>query len=335
MTRRLDEIRYSYTFGHPVPSVELRPGDRVTIACPDSDNFRADGTPLPHDRTVAAGGGLVSDPFPGNPVAGPIRIAGTQPGDALAVCIEAIDLDRPTGRTLLAPGHGLIPPPLLTIDLPSPDVPRHMYQWNIDLAQRVARLSNPLGPPGDVVVPLRPFLGCIGVGPAHGQQISSLYAGPHGGNMDLPCFGPGALAILPIYADGAGLALGDVHAAQGHGEIVGGGIETSAKVTVSVHRLPSDELACVRAIDATRVYAVATDGDLRQAIQHANANLLRWLDRWLGMNRFDTYQLLSQCGELILGNCVTSPYTAAAALAIDALPRRVHDRVEAMRKGQP
>lgn len=334
MTRRLDDIRFSYVYGHPTPSVELAPGETVVVACPDSDNFCADGTPLPPERLVGptVGAGVASPAFAGNPVAGPIAVVDAHAGDTLAVRVDAIRLDRATGRTLLAPGHGLIPSWMLTDDPAGPTVPRHMYVWSIDPTAGVARLANPLGRPDDVQAPLRPFLGCIGVCPPNGQLISTLYAGSHGGNMDLPIFAPGAVALLPVFTDRAGLALGDVHAAQGHGEIVGGGIETSAEVTFSVRVQPGDGLAFVRAIDATRLYAVASDGDLRQAVQHANANLLRWLDRWLGLNRFDAYQLLSQCGELILGNCVTSPYTAAAALSLDALPKRAGARVRALRE---
>lgn len=332
MPRRLDHLRFCYAYGHPQAAGEVRPGESLMVAVPDSDGFQADGTPLPPER-VALPAGLASPPFAGNPVAGPLAVAGARAGDTLAVRVEAIRLDRPTGRTLLAPGHGLIPSWLLTDDPTGPAVPRHMYEWAIDAAAGVARLANPLGRVGDVVVPLRPFLGCVGVCPPHGQQVSTLYAGAHGGNMDLPIFTPGAVAILPVYADGAGLAIGDVHAAQGHGEIVGGGIETSAEVTFSVQLLPADGITFVRAIDATRLYAVASEGDLRQAVQHANANLLRWLDRWLGLNRFDAYQLLSQRGELILGNCVTSPYTAAAAIEIDALPERVRPGIQTLLEG--
>ncbi len=80
------------------------------------------------------------------------------------------------------------------------------------------------------------MIGCFGVAPALGQAWSTATSGPYGGNMDYRGFRAGVDVMFPVSAPGALFFLGDVHAAQGDGEIVGTGIETSAEVefTVSV-----------------------------------------------------------------------------------------------------
>ena len=89
-----------------------------------------------------------------------------------------------------------------------------------------------VGPLGTLVLPLAPMIGCFGVAPAGGQAISTATSGPNGGNMDYRRFGPGTSVRFPVSAPGALFFIGDCHAVQGDGEIVGTGIETSYDVTV-------------------------------------------------------------------------------------------------------
>ena len=54
----------------------------------------------------------------------------------------------------------------------------------------------------------------------------------NGGNMDIKQMVVGTTLLLPCYIDGCGLFVGDVHYAQGDGEVAGTAIEMGAKVTV-------------------------------------------------------------------------------------------------------
>ena len=54
----------------------------------------------------------------------------------------------------------------------------------------------------------------------------------NGGNMDVKQMVVGTTLLLPCYIDGCGLFIGDVHYAQGDGEVAGTAIEMGAKVTV-------------------------------------------------------------------------------------------------------
>ena len=55
----------------------------------------------------------------------------------------------------------------------------------------------------------------------------------HGGNLDIRYLGVGSTIYLPCFIDGCGLAIGDVHFAQGDGEVAGTAIEMDADVTVT------------------------------------------------------------------------------------------------------
>jgi acetamidase/formamidase len=71
------------------------------------------------------------------------------------------------------------------------------------------------------MLPLRPMLGCFGVAPPGGQAISTATSAEHGGNMDYNGFTEGVTAYFPVFVPGALLFVGDGHAVQGDGEIVG------------------------------------------------------------------------------------------------------------------
>jgi len=78
-------------------------------------------------------------------------------------------------------------------------------------------LSKRKGKP--IEIPLCPFLGCIGTAPRFGQVLSSIVPGEHSGNMDCIKTKTGTKVFLPVFTKGAYLFMGDMHAAQGDGEI--------------------------------------------------------------------------------------------------------------------
>ena len=54
----------------------------------------------------------------------------------------------------------------------------------------------------------------------------------NGGNMDIKQMVVGTTLLLPCFVDGCGLFVGDVHFAQGDGEVSGTAIEMGATVTL-------------------------------------------------------------------------------------------------------
>lgn len=243
--------RFHYSFGPYSPTLTVQPGASLRVTCPDCDNTMSDGSVLTSEQRHKDD---TTNLLQGNPLAGPIYVDGAKRGDTLAVIIDSIELDRDSGITLLAPDHGVVPSRLLIPTLGdeaqgSSVVPRHMYRWRIDTAAGTATMANPLGGL-QVSIPLDPFVGCIGVCPPEGEVVSSLYCGSFGGNMDLPLIRPGSTVFLPVYHDGALLMMGDIHAAQGHGELIGGGIETSGKIGCTIRVLKQPPSVCVGCVTA-------------------------------------------------------------------------------------
>src|SRR5690606_21776866 len=54
------------------------------------------------------------------------------------------------------------------------------------------------------------------------------------GHMDIDAVRPGAILIAPVKVKGAGVYMGDMHAAQGDGEIAGHTMDVSGSVTLQV-----------------------------------------------------------------------------------------------------
>ena len=110
-----------------------------------------------------------------------------------------------------------------------------------------------------VMVRMRPFLGQLGTMPSiampdshnAGDFGSFLVEAPHAyaitaeqlaehktdGHMDIDAVRPGAILIAPVKVKGAGVYMGDMHAAQGDGEIAGHTMDVSGSVTLQVEVL--------------------------------------------------------------------------------------------------
>jgi amidase len=148
-------------------------------------------------------------------------------------------------------------------------------------------------------LPLEPMLGCFGVAPPRGQAISCATSGPHGGKL---------------------LHVGDGHALQGDGEIVGTGIEVSFEVEVTVRVLKGKEINWPRAEDEEFVMAVGNARPLDQALQHATTELMLLLEQDYGLSSRASSVLLGQCVRYDVGNVYDPAYTVAAKIEKRLLP---------------
>ena len=76
---------------------------------------------------------------------------------------------------------------------------------------------------------------------------------------------------------GALFFLGDCHAVQGDGEIVGTGIETSYEVEVRLTVEKGKKLVWPRGENADDIFSVGNARPLDQALQHATTDMFNWL----------------------------------------------------------
>jgi len=301
-THDFEPTHFHVTIGSHEPVLRVSSGDTVRTWCVDSGGF---------DRTETQ----ITDG--GNPQTGPFFVEDAAPGDTLAVHFERVQPNRARGVTgpVVAP-H--VVDPWFVAELPQEE---DEDWWSIDLDAGTATLEKP--PPGLEslgALPLDPMVGCFGVAPARGQAISCATSGPHGGNMDYRGFRAGATVYFPVFADGALFHIGDGHALQGDGEIVGTGIEVSMDVEFTLEVLKGKTISWPRAEDAEFVMAVGNARPLDQAVQHATTELMHLLAEDHGLDYRASSALLGQCIRYDVGNVYDPAYTAVAKIAKDVLP---------------
>src|SRR5262249_53323632 len=162
-------------------------------------------------------------PYYGNPVTGPIHIAGAEPGDTLAVRIRAVECDT-LGFCCYWP------------------FVYHLQDWFAEPITQLVDIHDghvhytmqTASGPHALRLPTRPMIGCIGTAP-HLEAPTTGSAGRFGGNLDVPEVAAGSTVYLPVAVPGAYLYLGDCHPYQGDGEV--SGCEMRAVVTLSAEPL--------------------------------------------------------------------------------------------------
>lgn len=296
--------RYHTTIGAHEPALRIADGDSVDTTLVD-----------------ASGRDHTADPVTpgGNPQTGPFFVEGAEPGDALEVTIDRMTPNRDTGFTATVIAEAVLDPPAVR-ELPT----RALMLWAID---RVAGTVSPLPADGSreglidpptalagLVLPLAPMIGCFGVAPTGGQAISTATSGPHGGNMDYRGFGPGVTVRFPVAVPGALFHIGDGHAVQGDGEIVGTGVETSFDVTFTCRVRKGRGISWPRGEDREFIFTVGNARPLDQALQHSTTEMVRWLGEDYGLDARAASILMGQAVRYEIGNVFDPAYTVVTKM---------------------
>ena len=303
MIHDFEPTHFHTTIGSHEPVLRVASGDVIRTWTVDSGGYDREG----NDITDG-----------GNPQTGPFYVEGAERGDTLRVRFDRIRPNRTRGVT-----GGVVAPNVVDPGFVPQLSPRDSEDWwTLDLERGTARLEDP--PPGLESlgeVTLEPMLGCFGVAPPQGQAISCATSGEHGGNMDYRGFREGVTVDFPVFAEGALLHVGDGHALQGDGEIVGTGIEVSMDVELSVEVLKGKTICWPRAEDETFVMAVGNARPLDQAVQHATTELLKLLRDDYGLDYRAGSALLGQFIRYDVGNVFDPAYTVVAKVEKALLER--------------
>ncbi|GAA4708055.1 acetamidase/formamidase family protein [Brevibacillus fulvus] len=227
-----------------------------------------------------------------NPATGPVAIAGAEPGDTLKVTIEQIELDE-VGTVYLRPGsYGV------KKFVEYPEVKRFPVEHNELVFDRSQR------------IPLRPMIGVIGVSPREGS-ISTLVPNEYGGNLDTKEITTGATVYLPVFQSGANLAIGDLHAVMGDGEVAGCGVEIGGKVTVTLELIKGKQQALPFVEDEQYYYALASHESLDVAAELAMDGMFHFLqEQFPHLTSNDLVCLLGERGDLAISQVVNPKKTA-------------------------
>jgi amidase len=288
-THHFQPTHYHIAIGSHEPVLRIDHKDTVVTTTVDA---------LGHDA-----GGVRVTPA-GNPQTGPFYVTEAAPGDTLAVHLDRITPNRATGFTSTVVAPNVVDPSYVR-ELPE----REFAEWRVDTESGTATLIKPETKLGSLTIPLAPMLGCFGVAPPGGQAISTATSAEHGGNMAYPGFVAGVTAYFPVFVPGALLHIGDGHATQGDGEIVGTGIEISMDVQFTVRVIKGQRIHWPRGENADCILTVGNARPLDQAVQHATTEMLRWLKEAYGLDATSASLLLGQCVRYDLGNIFDPAYT--------------------------
>ena len=292
---------YFNTLGPHEPVLHVADGDTIVTTTVDARGFD-------HRREQVA--------TRGNPQTGPFYVDGAEPGDTLAVHLEHIFPNREYGFCGSSVAPNVVDPDYVS------QLPRApLAQWCIDRDASTATLTSPQSKLGKLSLPLDPMLGCFGVAPERGQAISTATSGPFGGNMDYRGFVAGATAYFPVFEPGALFFLGDGHAVQGDGEIVGSGIEISMDVRITLRVLKEKQIHWPRGENDQWIFTVGNARPLDQATQHATTEMLRWLQQDYELDALGANLLLAQCVRYDLGNVFNPAYTMVCKVSKQLLCR--------------
>jgi amidase len=152
-------------------------------------------------------------------------------------------------------------------------------------------------------VPLHPMVGVVGVAP-DGPAVSNMYGGDHGGNMDTRTIAAGSRVYLPVFRPGAMLAVGDVHAAMGEGEVFLSGVEIAGEVDLRVQLLKGVQVPTPLVETADAVAPIATGATLDEAADRALNKALDLLVELADMDFYDAGRLISAGGHLKISQYV-------------------------------
>src|SRR5215469_2658833 len=246
------------------------------------------------------------------PLNGPIAVHGAAPGDTLA--IEVLDIHtQGWGWTAILPGLGLLPE-----DFPGP------YLRIFDLSRGdVAYMRD------DIVIPLEPFFGTMGVCPAGASAQPVMPPGRFGGNMDIRQLVRGSTLYLPVQVERALFSCGDAHAAQGDGEVCVTGIESpmfaSLRFTLEKGRsIPGPQFRTpaplTPRVDSAPFYATTgVSGDLYVAAQDAVRAMVDHIANTYSLGREDAYLLCSLAVDLKISEIVDAGQYIVSALLPEAV----------------
>jgi formamidase len=312
-----------------------------------------------------------------HPLTGPVFIEGAQRGDVLAVTLVDIEPDE-YGYTTIVPGFGflrdLYTEPFVanwrvnrmeavSDQVPGVAIPMNGFMGTVgtlpgfpEVTAWVERETK-LGEAGGIALPpqptgAQPAAVCGPNGSHKDKCLRTIPPRENGGNMDIKQMVVGTTLLLPCYVDGCGLFVGDVHYAQGDGEVAGTAIEIGAKVTVrtqirkgmlsmirggphfeggsQIKKLEPDRFYATvgyplkkvgevppqhKYLDSAKLVGLSNlNEDLTAAARSSLIDMIDWLTKNKGLTREQAYVFTSVACDLRIGNVVDVPNYAVSTI---------------------
>lgn len=365
---------------HPaIPSVaNANVGDMIVLHTRDAldSEFTLDSIP---DDLATVDLGLV------HPMTGPVHINGAKRGDVIEVEIVDIAPDE-YGYTVIAPGFGFLRDiftepyivnwQLTRVGATSPEmpgitVPYEAFPGSIgvmlgepEIAQIKAREADLAGAGGVVLGPSSggalPASICGENGSHAADCLRTIPPRENGGNMDVQQMQIGTRILFPCFIDGCGVFAGDIHYAQGDGEVSGTAIEMGSITTLRVIKIHPGKASSMQMpatigndqiidMEPSRFYQTVgiplkgkgeippshqylggekianlenLNEDLTVAARHALIQMIDYIVAEHGLTREQAYILCSVAVDLRIGQVVDVPnYVVTAVLNLDVFDK--------------
>jgi acetamidase/formamidase len=303
------------------PVARIRTGDTVITRTWDSGGADWKAVKhIPHPYVYPEGG---------NPLMGPFFIEEADYGDTLQVHLDKVRCNRNYGYTSYRLSPGILNPGA------AESLYKNFYEmgvlrpgradlipWDIDLKRNVASPRLKSGSGLKIEVPLRPMIGCIGVASPGEKVETSGPSGSWGGNIDYNDVVEGATLFFPIYHKGAYFYVGDGHAAQGDGEGLGSGIETSLDVQFTVKVLEGKRISTPRLENETYIVSIGSQPEFSSSMDNglrmANSDMIEWLT--------SDYKLTHPEAHMLMGSVVQHKIVTYFGTIATLIPKRYLDR---------
>ncbi len=219
-----------------------------------------------------------------NPATGPVYVNGAEPGDALKVTINKIDLNE-KGTVCCLKDEGTLGDRIEG---------SHTRVVSVDGGEVHYVAENGFA----VDIPIKPMIGVIGVAPDGGQDINTGTPGRHGGNMDNTMIGEGVTLYFPVAAEGALFGFGDLHAVMGDGEIGVSGLEIPANVNVTLDVVKGKAPIYPVLENADALSVIVSRPTVDEACKVATELMQEMIMERTDLSLPDTVMLMSLVGDL-------------------------------------
>ena len=243
-----------------------------------------------------------------NPATGPVYIEGAAPGDTLKVEILRIDL-APQAATVESPDSGI-----------TGLAAKEEHTKILPVSEGKVVFND------CITLPEQAMIGVIGTAPAAGA-ISTGTPDLHGGNMDCKCIGAGTTLYLPVNVEGALLAMGDLHAVMGDGEVCVCGAEIAGEITVRVTVVkrqqcqPGSGLPLPFLVTKDAAMAIYSAPGLDAAAEGTTLRMRSFLIDAVGMQPHEAGMLLSLAADLRICQAVDPNKTCRMELPLSILEK--------------
>ena len=220
----------------------------------------------------------VDNPKYSNPATGPLYVKNARCGDTLKIEIMDIQLGN-TGVLVTGP-----------VNKHFEDQLKEFKINRIKVENDIVNLTS------NIKIQAKPMIGVIGV--AVNEEISTSLPGVHGGNLDCSGIAKGSTVYLPIFVDGGLLAIGDLHALMGDGEIGECGLEIEGTVTVKVTLIKDKVISSPRIETDDFLEIIGLGNTIEEACENASQEMLRYMIQDLKIDNHEAAKLLCLCSDL-------------------------------------